>query len=69
MEITAEVLVEELIIDYPDAVGWLADRGIVCIRCGEPYWGTLRELAETKSLDHQIDEIVADLKAFLNVTG
>lgn len=65
MEITADINVEELVVEFPEAIGFLADRGIVCIRCGEPYWGTLRELARTKNLDGQIDEIVRDLQAYL----
>lgn len=69
MKITADISIEELIDEYPQAVGFLADRGIVCIRCGEPYWGTLRELAQTKSLDDQIDGIVEDLKAYLAKAG
>jgi hypothetical protein len=68
MKITADIDIEELIDEYPQAAGFLADRGIVCIRCGEPYWGTLRELAKTKSLDDQIDGIVDDLKAYLAET-
>ena len=68
MEITADVNVEELVTEYPHASGFLADNGIVCIRCGEPYWGTLRELAATKNLDNQIEEIVTRLKAFLETS-
>lgn len=66
MEIHADVNVEELVEAHPEAVGFLAERGIVCIRCGEPYWGSLRELARTRSLDGQIDAIVADLQRYLD---
>ncbi len=65
MELNADLSVEELVETYPKAIGFLADRGIVCIRCGEPYWGTLRDLAATKGLDGQIDAIVGDLKQVL----
>ncbi len=65
MEISPDINVEELVEQHPRAVGFLADRGIVCIRCGEPYWGSLRELARTRNLDGQIDAIVADLKLYL----
>jgi hypothetical protein len=37
----------------------------VCIRCGEPYWGTLRELAASKGLAAQIEAITADLHRHL----
>jgi hypothetical protein len=65
MELNADVSVEELVETHPKAIGFLAARGIVCIRCGEPYWGTLRDLAATKGLDGQIDAIVDDLKQVL----
>jgi hypothetical protein len=64
--ISADISVEELVEQHPRAAGFLADRGIVCIRCGEPYWGTLRELASTKHLDDQIELIVIELQEYLN---
>jgi hypothetical protein len=50
-------------------VGFLADRGIVCIRCGEPYWGTLRELATTKQLGEEVEGIAEELRFYLDVPG
>lgn len=69
MEIDADVNVEELVEAYPKAVGFLADRGIVCIRCGEPYWGTLRELATTKQLGKEVEGIAEELRFYLDVPG
>ena len=63
--ITPDIDVEQLVEDYPKAVNFLADRGIVCIRCGEPYWGSLRDLAAVKHLDGQIDQIVDELREYL----
>jgi hypothetical protein len=65
MELSADSDVETLVTEHPKAAGFLAERGIVCIRCGEPYWGTLRELAAAKNRADQIDEIVAELRAYL----
>jgi len=65
VELTADIHVEELLERYPQAAGFLADRGIVCIRCGEPYWGTLRQLAGHKNLQDRIDQIVAELVEYL----
>jgi hypothetical protein len=65
MDIHPDINVEELVEAHPEAVGFLADRGIVCIRCGEPYWGTLRELAASKGLAAQIEAITADLHRHL----
>lgn len=65
MEITADINIEELIEAHPQAAGFLADQGLVCIRCGEPYWGTMRELASTKGLDDRVDEMAHALADFL----
>ncbi len=65
MDLNADIDVETLVEQYPQAVGFLAERGIVCIRCGEPYWGTLRELARTKGMEGQIEEIVRELAFYL----
>jgi hypothetical protein len=65
MDIHPDINVEALVEAHPEAIGFLAERGIVCIRCGEPYWGTLRELAAGKGLDAQIELIVADLDRHL----
>ncbi len=65
MELTPDVYIEDLVAEHPRAATFLADRGIVCIRCGEPYWGTLRELATSKSMGDRVEEIVNDLKAYL----
>ncbi len=48
--IDESVRVEELVEVLPEAVRLLAERGIVCVRCGEPYWGTLGELAQEKGI-------------------
>ncbi|MCG6964064.1 MAG: DUF1858 domain-containing protein [Acidobacteria bacterium] len=50
MEISADIRIEDLVAAMPESVRVLARHGIVCIRCGEPYWGTLRELADEKGI-------------------
>ncbi|MDY0254026.1 MAG: hypothetical protein RBR30_06395 [Tenuifilaceae bacterium] len=60
--ITKDILVEDLVEELPDSVLFLRERGLVCILCGEPVWGTLNELAKSKGFtDEQIDEIVDQL--------
>ena len=55
-------MVEDLVEELPDSVLFLRERGLVCILCGEPVWGTLNELAKSKGFtDEQIDEIVEQL--------
>ncbi|MGE5236942.1 MAG: DUF1858 domain-containing protein [Acidobacteriota bacterium] len=50
MDIDPEVSVEELIRLEPRAPALLRRFGIVCLQCGEPVWGTLRELAADKGI-------------------
>ena len=51
MKITADVLIEDLVRECPQAVTILRDYGIRCLRCGEPIWGTLAEAAKEKGID------------------
>ncbi|NOZ95188.1 MAG: DUF1858 domain-containing protein [Acidobacteria bacterium] len=62
MEITENIQIEDLIQELPEAVRILARYDIVCIRCGEPYWGALRELAEEKGIT-DLRPVVAELRA------
>ena len=50
MDITLNVTVHKLLEAHPNAAGFLADHHVVCIVCGEPYWGTLGELMEHKGI-------------------
>lgn len=42
--ITLDTTIEELVEQFPEAVGFLTQRNVRCMRCGEPLWGILREL-------------------------
>jgi len=46
----------------PEASSVLRRFGIVCIQCGEPVWGTLREVAAEKGI-HDLGEVLAALAA------
>ncbi len=49
--IRADDYIEDLLEKYPGINAFLREKGIVCIQCGEPVWGTLREQVEAKGLD------------------
>jgi hypothetical protein len=55
--------VEELVERFPQLVSFLMDRDIVCIKCGEPFWGTLEKLVSSKGKD--VGEILKQINAFL----
>lgn len=65
-DISSEIMVEDLIKFYPAANGFLNSRGLHCIICGEPVWGSLKELAlDKKFSEEQISLLIADLKALV----
>ncbi len=63
MEITKDISIEELVEDFPVAVSYLMRKGIKCIACGDPIWGTLEEAAKEKGFcDEEIEDFVKELK-------
>ena len=63
-EITLDTLVEIIVQDHPKAVGWLVHKGIICVVCGEPFWGTLGELMERKNIKNP-DKLLTELHEFM----
>ncbi|UBM61572.1 DUF1858 domain-containing protein [Candidatus Sulfidibacterium hydrothermale] len=62
-EITKDILIEELVNHYPFSVRYLMEKGIRCIMCGEPIWGTLEEAAQEKGFsDADIEGFVTEMK-------
>lgn len=61
-KISKDILIEELVETYPFSVRFLMEKGIRCIMCGEPIWGTLEEAALEKGFsDELISEVVVEL--------
>jgi len=55
--------IEDLIEKYPQAATWLWRKGIRCVICGEPIWGTLERAALEKSYNEkEIDILIDELK-------
>ncbi len=66
--IDKEITIEELVSDYPKSVSFLMNKGIHCMACGEPVWGTLAEQAKEKGFsDRDVDQVVLELNQFLNI--
>ncbi|MDZ7289676.1 MAG: DUF1858 domain-containing protein [candidate division KSB1 bacterium] len=60
--ITKDLLIEDLVRELPKSVGYLMEKGIKCIACGEPIWGTLEDAAKAKGFtDEDIDAFVVEL--------
>lgn len=60
--ITKDILIEDLIDVLPESVTYLMEKGIRCLRCGEPVWGTLEDAAKQKGFDEKsIERFVTEL--------
>jgi hypothetical protein len=61
-EIDPDITIEDLLTRIPEASVILRRFGIVCVQCGEPVWGTLREVAAEKGI-HDLGEVLAALRS------
>lgn len=62
LALTKDIEIEDLVSHYPFSVKYLSEKGIRCIACGEPIWGTLEEAALEKGFDqNQIEVFVREL--------
>lgn len=62
MAIKKNVLIEDLVREFPPAVRYLQRQNIKCLECGEPIWGTLEEAARQKGFnDEDIARFVREL--------
>ncbi len=58
--ITKDIYIEELVNNYVFSVRYLAEKGIKCIACGEPIWGTLEEAIKEKGYDDKTVQVIVD---------
>ncbi|MEE9430612.1 MAG: DUF1858 domain-containing protein [Melioribacteraceae bacterium] len=60
--ISKDTEIEDLVKLIPNSVVYLMEKGIRCLRCGEPIWGTLESAAQEKGFsDKEIVNFVKDL--------
>lgn len=62
--ISKEMLIEDLVQEYPQLIAPLKLEGIVCLACGEPLWGSLEAQAQEKGISN-IEEIVARMNQII----
>ncbi len=69
-KITSSIAIEDLVTELPSSVNYLMEKGIKCIACGEPIWGTLESAAKEKGFgEKDIEVFVADLNALKGAPG
>ena len=63
LTISKDVPVEELVESYTCVVRFLTDEGLPCVVCGEPFWGSLGDLARQKGWkETDVDRLVERLR-------
>jgi len=60
--------VEDILQKYPDTQDFFEKKHIVCIQCGEPVWGTVEELVESKMGKEESEKILEELENFVTET-
>ena len=64
--ITKDMWIEDILKKYPEAQEFLSRKGIVCIMCGEPVWGSLEDQMDEKGYSHEeIDKMLLELNEFI----
>jgi len=64
--ISREMTIEDLVNEYPDSVTFLMKRGIRCLRCGAPSWGSIESAAREKNFsEDEITQIVDEMNEML----
>lgn len=67
VDISRDTVIEDLVDAWPDAITFLMEKGIRCLRCGEPIWGTLGSAMDEKDfpIERQMT-IVHELRGHLS---
>ena len=63
-KVTMDMQVEDLVEAFPEAVRFLTKRGLRCIRCSEPVWGTLEEFLRSEGVENS-EKLVEELNAYI----
>ncbi len=62
--LSKDTLTEELVETDTRVVRFLINEGLPCVICGQPYWGSLGQLAREKGWsEERIDLLVEKLRA------
>jgi len=64
MKIDKNIFIEDLVREVSGAARLLMKKGLVCILCGEPVWGTLEEFAREKGVKN-LDDIIEELNKLI----
>jgi methionine synthase II (cobalamin-independent) len=65
--ITKDITIEDLVTEFPESVGFLMKKGIKCIVCGEPIWGTLEQAIKDKGKEDEMEQIIDEMNEVLRL--
>ena len=58
--------VDVIIEKYPATSMWLYKRGIICVQCGEVFWGSLCELCRQRGVaEEEFTELLQSINEYL----
>ena len=64
-DITAQTSVAELLEQYPQANEFFLQKGFRCLRCGEPFWGSIEKFLKSNRFTGDINALLDELRAYL----
>ncbi len=66
--ITGNSYIEDIVREYPQLIRPLAEYNLVCVACGEPVWGNLKDLAKTRGIIN-LSDIIREMNQLIAVTN
>lgn len=67
LTVTKDTPVEDILEAWPGVVKFLINEGLPCLVCGEPFWGTIGELARSKDWpEDKIDGLIEKMRSAMN---
>ncbi len=63
-KIKSDILIEDMVKVFPETIKILSEKGIRCLACGEPIWGTLEDAAKSKGYtEEEIKVLINELNS------
>jgi len=64
------IAIEDLVREYPVSVHFMIEKGLPCLMCGEPAWGSFEEVARRSGKSEpEIDLLLEELRSRVLAEG
>jgi hypothetical protein len=64
-DITAQISIEELLERYPKANEFFLEKGFRCLRCGEPFWGSIEKFLKSSRFTGDVNALLDELRSYV----